>query len=229
MKKIIKFIFIITVLIINSEVFAATCPSTTKKELKNEASKVEYTLEPEVKTVPGEGELDVQYALYTLTFLNLTDNLRVRWSYDNDNYSFLYKGQNTIDDLYQSSIIYVDIISVRPEGCEAIVLKKFKIELLDYNPNSKNEECKDYPNFTYCKEYLSTKYDLNDKNLFNEKLKEYKKNLKNKETVNGNTIESNNNLFAIIVFILIMLGSLITSLAIIINSIKEKKQENSLM
>ena len=192
MKKCVKLFILLMLLSINTCVFAASCPTDTRKLLKNEASKVEYTLDHKILTEPGEGEENIEYAMYDISFLNIGENVALKWSYNGSDYELL--DSDKIVGEPQGSTIYIEVVGIGPTPeCVSLSLKKFKIKLLDYNPNNKNEECKDYPNFTYCQEFVKSTFDLNNKDVFNEKLDAYKRSKKNSETVQGDKIVSKDN------------------------------------
>lgn len=227
MNKYIKYIIITLVLILNYSVYAGdNCAS--KQELEALANKVEYLMDSRIIKEPGEGEKDVEYAVYDIEFLNVSDNLAIQYGYSKDEYDYV-DSSNKILDEPQGSTLYIQVVASGPKDCAGEVLKSFTIKLLDYNPNSKSEICKENPNFTYCKEFINSKTDLNNEDEFKEKLDDYNDNKKrNSETVQGNEVVSYDNNVAYLAVFLIPMALFIFSWSQLIKEIKENRRANYL-
>lgn len=219
-KKLILFIFLL-ILTVNVN---ATCNSTELKRLKTLANKVEYnyipTLKKERNELTGE-ETEKNIATYKLEFLNLDPDLKVRYKIDNMN--FLYDLEGTaIEDLLVGDKItaYIYSYTVDPD-CTEQQLRKISVTLPHYNSFSERKECKEYPKFSYCKQYLDKIVTITE-DEFEELLDGYKKGNELIISNKGDYEKSNDyNTPAIIAFSVIIVAYL---LAVVLYVVKIKKK-----
>lgn len=168
MKKIFKYLSLIIIFLITSNVYAIDeCSTKEMNRLKELANNVKFTYSYQVEEESREEEFII--VLYKIEALNLSSDLRL--SYDgkivsaNDIKNMSFYNRHQVFELYS----YVDNL------CTDELIKKVVVDLPTVNSYYyfNKEKCLENPDFKYCQEFLDIKdisYEKIDK-LFQEYIK----------------------------------------------------------
>lgn len=228
MKKVFIKIFIIMMLlfIFDINTNAKTCEISEINRLTNLAKKIEFSKEVGIYNNPSPLCPDCKMAAYDIEALNMNDDLLVR-IVDEENPNLYYnqfkkdKNNRYILKGYGSGQVSIYIYAFVENECSGRIIKRTTLKLPYYNPYTGNEECKNYPDFKYCKnEFLD--YDLSYESF----LKDLKSYQKEEEKANNFKLTSEygtKGLIIILVIIFIVLGGI--TFGIIYFTKKKKREE----
>lgn len=173
MKNIHKLFLIMITLFLGISFVNAECTNADKVELGKAASaikvsykEVEELLDPSTY-IPAEGEEneDVYYNYFKVNFNNVSENLRIEVSNNQNNKTFIISSEMLFDGSY--SFDWKDLtdpatISYTVKGnidseCSGVTLKKGMISLPAYNYYYTHSKCVGLEDETICQKYVFTK------------------------------------------------------------------------
>ena len=152
MKRIFKYLSLIIIFLITSNVYAIDdCSTKEMNRLKELANNVKFTYSYQIEEESKEEEFII--VLYKIEVLNLSSDLRL--VYDgkivsaNDIKNMNFYNKNQIFELYS----YVDNL------CTDELIKKVVVDLPTVNSYYyfNKEKCLENPDFKYCQEFLDIK------------------------------------------------------------------------
>lgn len=231
MKKVLKFIPILILFIfLNIKVDASTCDGTTKKNLKQEAKQVAFSLDLNKPT--SEGGADSSVYSYNLMIQNVSKNLSYKigdWFY---NYNEAVDNELYIKNAYMMGgyKVTIKIYGSASSGCAENILRSVSLYIPYYNQYSDRKECEGLREYSICKtntntENLSEDDFLKKINEIKTKAKEEKvedEEKKEKSSLDEtiNFINENKNIIIPIFVILVVLV-----IIVIIIKVKENKNK----
>ncbi len=184
----VTFLITVMLLIVNSQVEAATCDNTTMQNLKKLAKEVDigYELVKQVDYADGHR--------YNITIDNLVKEVYVEYSYYKVNYSDTNNGSYTLEHVIMPRIRKAKISIYAASGpCKNQLLRAININFPYYNSFSEYAECQEYKEADICRKDKNT-YDLTDDD-FKKEIEKYKKKL---EEQRENNKEEKKSIFIII-------------------------------
>lgn len=232
-KKGFKFVLLIVLIVLlNLKVEAATCDSTTKKDLKKEAQHISVTTE--LKKPDGTPGEDRTLYYYDLHLLNVSANMTYEVG------DWLYQHTDAVDgELYISNAyimggykVAIKIYASSQTACSGELLKTIYVNLPRYNLYSDREECKGLSDYFICKTNSNTE-GIEEEEFLN-KIKDAKK--KKAEKTKQDPVEEEKEKYfenAINFFkekknIIIPILVIVSVLIIIIIIIKTNKNKNKI-
>ncbi len=166
----VTFLITFMLLIVNSQVEAATCDNTTMQNLKKLAKEVDigYELVKQVDYADGHR--------YNITIDNLVKEIYVEYSYYRVNYSDTDEGSYTLEHVITPRITKAKVKIYAASGsCKDQLLRLINIDFPYYNPFSDYDECQEYKEADICRKDIYT-YNLTDTD-FKKEIEKYKKEL----------------------------------------------------
>lgn len=157
------FLFVLMLLPIN---IGATCSYEDEAALSKLASYVNY-----------DYKYDKNTGIYSVVFNNVPSELKI--VYNNIHYRS-FNNKVTLNDISSSNEKNIYIYSSDNSKCPNINLQGIYINLPIYNKFYDSEECKAYPKFELCKEFVEKEFDESyfrnnlDEYILNSALKDYK-------------------------------------------------------
>ena len=190
MKKIYLFLILLFFSFIN--VYALEeCTTDKMKNLRELANNVEFKYEYEMfefedieADTSGVMITDVKYRL---KILNDSDDLEYILRIDDGDTEYT-KEEFLQMEFVSGSKVKIIINAFTPNLCSGELLKVKTIEFPLYNMFYKTSECKNYPDFKYCQEFMDTSLVTNEK--FQDELKKY---INNDESSSKNNENNSNN------------------------------------
>ena len=217
MKK-IKYLLPMLLLFITINVKAIDKCTTEEMNRLNELAKnVQFKTDYEIIEVTKDSEDDVKgnFAQYKIQIINMNNDLKIAFR-ESDDDELIYVNPTEMEEysFYGGRKIEFQIFSYTTNLCTDELLRTEKINLPAYNYfYAKNkEECKKYPEFKYCKEFL----DDNNSKTYEEMNKEFKEYLNNEENV-GSFLEHN--------YIYIIIGIVIIIIAVVLVFVLKKRKK----
>ena len=156
--------FILFTLLFLSFNVDASCNRDELERLRQLAEKVEFTYQHKIEKVEEfDGVFDE--ITFDITALNLNSDLKVLIinDYYNDDYlEFKYNsnGYYTLTGFSNSQKVDVTFKAFVANECSGTTVYTKTINLPFYNTYLNTDECKQYPEFKYCKEYLDSQIKL---------------------------------------------------------------------
>jgi len=152
------------------------CTSSELKRLRELASNVSFTYDYEIieQKYTEYDEYTFKTAFYDITAFNFNNELKIRLKGYDD--LLFTENEPTIGSFAEGRTVPIEIVAYTKNLCSGKVLLTKNIKLPHVNMSSFYEECKDYPDFKYCREFAN--YDIS-RDEFLKELEEYKKELDN--------------------------------------------------
>lgn len=138
----------------------ALCDNNELLRLKQLAEKVEFTYQPKLENI-SDADGDTTNVTFDITANNLNQDLKVLIieDYYLDKYQeFKYQanGHYTLNGFANNDHITVTFKAYVDNDCSGQTVYTKKINLPYYNLFINRSECKQYPDFKYCQEYLDS-------------------------------------------------------------------------
>jgi len=171
MKKYLLFIMIMFFPFFN--VYAeGECTTSELKRLREIASNVSFTYDYEIveQKYTEYDEYTFKTAFYDITASNFNSEIKIRLKGYND--ALFTETEPVMGRFAAGETVQIEIVAYTKNLCSGKVLLTKNIKLPHVNFASFYDECRDYPDFKYCKEFAN--YDIT-RDEFLEKLDEYKK------------------------------------------------------
>lgn len=159
MKRIFKYLSLIIIFLITSNVYAIDeCSTKEMNRLKELANNVKINYNYEIQEKELYQDDYIATINYTINFLNLNNELKVYYNNINgltDISSF----DNT--NLKEGAHLEFSIYSYTTNLCTNTLLKKITLDLPYYNNYyyKNKEKCLNYPDFKYCQEFMEVSED----------------------------------------------------------------------
>lgn len=221
--KFIKFFLFYFLLLVTFNV-DALCDASELERLKNISLKVDFSYTYKIDNIKDDSG---SYTIpnFSITAVNLDKELKVlviNDYYSNDYREFKFNGNReyTLNDFNNNENVVVTFKALTNNECSGKTVYTKKIDLPFYNSFFDSEECKEYPEFKYCKRLLDNSV---SSNTFDKELENYKKSLNESPTKN-NVFSKQKYLIVGVILIFII----ITIVILFIVKIKREKEKNSL-
>ena len=226
MKRIKYLIPILIMFIVVNVKAIDACTPEEMNRLRELANNVQFKTEYELTDEEDDDNDEKTYIYYAARVINMNNDLKVLMKKSTDIEfqpvivnDYIYSQSNDIEYFVSGEKVTFKIYSHTTNLCTNELLKTVDVEFDYYNTwyYDNKENCKKYPDFKYCKEFMKTdKSDEEIDKLFNE----YKKDTKGESDSKILDFISNNKYVIIIVFAVIIIG-----LAVVIILKRNKKEK----
>lgn len=188
MKKIIFMISLILFTFTIDVKAIDECSSSELARLKELAGNVSFTYDYYFNDLDEEDDSlgGAAWFNYKIEAHNLSEDLKVKIKGEETYFTI---SEPILDEIGNGITLNVEIYAYTTNLCSGKLLKIETIKLPYFNEYSLREECKEYENFKYCKEFL--KLDITDDEFVSE-FEKYKEELKNQ---NQNDLDNDLKMF----------------------------------